>query len=55
MGPDKESTWCLWKLDSGLFVLQTMDYILDWLCMDNDGVSISLIMIVGSYKQHPDP
>ncbi|GJJ07565.1 hypothetical protein Clacol_001768 [Clathrus columnatus] len=34
---DEESSY-LRKLDSGLFVLQTVDYILGWICMEDDGI-----------------
>lgn len=40
MGEDEEDTWYLRKLDSGLFVLQTVDFILGWICMEDDGVRI---------------
>jgi len=37
-GADEQDTWYLRKLDSGLFTLQTVDYILGWICMEDDGV-----------------
>lgn len=30
--------WYLRRLDGGLFTLQTVDYILAWICMEDDGV-----------------
>lgn len=39
VGPEEEDTWYLRRLDSGLFTLQTVDYILAWICMEDDGVS----------------
>lgn len=38
VGGEEEDTWYLRRLDSGLFVLQTVDYILGWICMEDDGV-----------------
>jgi len=31
--------WYLRQLDGGLFTLQTVDYILGWIIMEDDGVS----------------
>lgn len=39
IGPEDEDRWYLRKVDGGLFTLQTADYILAWICMDDDGVS----------------
>ena len=51
MGPDEESTWYLRRLDGGLFVLQTVDYILGWICMEDDGVCVCILYrSFGSYK-----
>ncbi|KAH7105510.1 DUF1716-domain-containing protein [Auriculariales sp. MPI-PUGE-AT-0066] len=33
-----EDLWYLRRLDSGLFTLQTIDYILAWICMEDDGI-----------------
>ena len=33
-----QDLWYLRKLDGGLFTLQTVDYILGWICMEDDGV-----------------
>lgn len=35
---DDEDRWYLRKVDGGLFTLQTVDYILGWICMEDDGV-----------------
>ena len=35
---DVEDLWYLRKLDGGLFTLQTVDYILAWVAMEDDGV-----------------
>ena len=34
-----EDRWLLRRLDDGLYTLQTVDYILGWVCMEDDGVS----------------
>lgn len=36
---DEEVMWYLRRLDGGLFTLQTVDYILAWIAMEDDGVS----------------
>jgi len=36
---EEEDTWYLRRLNGGLFVLQTVDYILAWITMEDDGVS----------------
>lgn len=36
---EEEDAWYLRRLDGGLFTLQTVDYILAWLAMEDDGVS----------------
>jgi len=35
----EENAWYLRRLDGGLFTLQSVDYILAWLIMEDDGVS----------------
>ena len=39
-GEGEEALWYLRRLDGGLFTLQTVDYILAWLSMEDDGVSL---------------
>ena len=39
---DEEALWYLRRLDGGFFTLQTVDYILAWLTMEDDGVSSAL-------------
>ncbi|KAJ7904564.1 armadillo-type protein [Mycena olivaceomarginata] len=34
---EEEDTWYLRRLESGLFTLQTVDYILAWIAMEDDG------------------
>ncbi|KAJ3554103.1 hypothetical protein NM688_g3281 [Phlebia brevispora] len=38
VGEDMEDLWYLRRLDSGLFTLQTVDYILAWVTMEDDGI-----------------
>lgn len=37
-----EDVWYLRRLDGGLFTLQTVDYILAWVAMEDDGVRIPI-------------
>jgi beta-catenin-like protein 1 len=37
-GPEEEVLFYLRRLDGGLFTLQTLDYILAWIAMEDDGV-----------------
>ena len=37
-GKEEEDLWYLRRLDGGLFTLQTVDYILAWVVMGDDGV-----------------
>jgi beta-catenin-like protein 1 len=37
---DQEVAWYLRRLDGGLFTLQTVDYIIAWIAMEDDGVSL---------------
>lgn len=37
---NEEEAWYLRRLDGGLYTLQTVDYILAWIVMEDDGVSI---------------
>ncbi len=38
IGQEEEDLWYLRRLDGGLFTLQTVDYILAWIAMEDDGV-----------------
>ncbi len=38
VGPGMEDLWYLQRLEGGLFTLQTVDYILAWVAMEDDGV-----------------
>jgi beta-catenin-like protein 1 len=35
---DEEDAWYMRRLDGGLYTLQTVDYILAWIVMEDDGV-----------------
>lgn len=39
----EEDLWYIRRLDNGLFTLQTVDYILAWIAMEDDGVSDQLL------------
>lgn len=38
VGEGEEFVWYARKLEGGLYTLQTVDYILGWICMEDDGV-----------------
>ena len=40
IGEVDEDRWYLRRLDEGLYTLQTVDYILAWVCMEDDGVRV---------------
>ncbi|EJD01453.1 DUF1716-domain-containing protein [Fomitiporia mediterranea MF3/22] len=37
IGPVEEDRWYLRRLEGGLYTLQTVDYVLAWVCMEDDG------------------
>ena len=39
--PEVEDVFYIRRFDGGLFTLQIVDYILAWLMMEDDGVSLS--------------
>ena len=41
---NEEEAWYLRRLDGGLYTLQTVDYILAWIVMEDDGVSTVHLM-----------
>ncbi|KAG8891004.1 hypothetical protein FRB98_000013 [Tulasnella sp. 332] len=47
VGPEDEDRWYLRKVDGGLFTLQTADYILAWICMEDDGVRSHVQTMMG--------
>ncbi|KZT19261.1 DUF1716-domain-containing protein [Neolentinus lepideus HHB14362 ss-1] len=42
IGSDEEDAWYLRRLDGGLYAMQTTDYILAWVAMEDDGVRAHL-------------
>jgi beta-catenin-like protein 1 len=36
---EEEDDWYLRRIEAGLAALQTADYVLAWVCMEDDGVS----------------
>jgi len=38
IGEEEDDEWYSRKLEGGLFILQIVDYILGWICMEDDGV-----------------
>ena len=38
IGAAEEDAWYLRRLDGGFYTLQTLDYILAWIVMEDDGV-----------------
>ncbi|KAH9938158.1 DUF1716-domain-containing protein [Fomitopsis serialis] len=38
IGSEEEDLWYIRRLDGGLFTLQTVDYILAWIVMEDDGI-----------------
>jgi beta-catenin-like protein 1 len=41
-----EDKWYLERLDGGLFTLQNIDYILAWIAMEDDGVSLAVFFLI---------
>ena len=44
---EDEVEWYSRRLDAGLSSLQNADYVLAWVCMEDDGVSNHLIILGG--------
>jgi beta-catenin-like protein 1 len=42
IGEEDDDEWYSRKLEGGLFTLQIVDYILGWICMEDDGVRLVL-------------
>ena len=43
---NNEEIWYLRRLDSGLYTMQTVDYILAWIIMEDDGVRVLYFALV---------
>ncbi|KAF8736475.1 hypothetical protein AX14_000272 [Amanita brunnescens Koide BX004] len=48
---DDEDLWYLRRLDGGLYTLQTVDYILAWIIMEDDGIRAHALKILGRKNQ----
>ncbi|KAM6495842.1 Catenin-beta-like, Arm-motif containing nuclear domain containing protein [Amanita muscaria] len=48
---EEEDAWYLRRLDGGLFTLQTVDYILAWLIMEDDGIRTHAFKMLGRKSQ----
>jgi len=48
---DDEDLWYLRRLDGGLYTLQTVDYILAWIIMEDDGIRTHALKILGRKDQ----
>lgn len=44
---EDEGEWYLRRLDAGLSALQNADYVLAWVCMEDDGVSSGCVRVLG--------
>ena len=52
---EMEDVWYIRRLDGGLFTLQTVDYILAWICMEDDGVSLQPVLLLLVCLTSPPP
>lgn len=43
---EDEVEWYSRRLDAGLSSLQNADYVLAWVCMEDDGVSLALMPLM---------
>ncbi|KAK1236628.1 hypothetical protein PQX77_000180 [Marasmius sp. AFHP31] len=50
-GLDDEASWYLQRLDGGLYTLQSVDYILGWVAMEDDGIRTHLLQMMGRKNQ----
>ncbi|XP_006460303.1 hypothetical protein AGABI2DRAFT_220238 [Agaricus bisporus var. bisporus H97] len=48
---EEEDTWYLQRLDGGLFTLQTVDYILGWVTMEDDGIRTHVMQMLSRKNQ----
>lgn len=44
IGDEEEAEWYIRRMDAGLSALQNADYVLAWLCIEDDGVSTRIYM-----------
>ena len=52
---EMEDLWYIRRLDNGLFTLQTVDYILAWIAMEDDGVSVACMLTCLALMRNADP
>ncbi|KAF5390661.1 hypothetical protein D9757_002762 [Collybiopsis confluens] len=51
LSAEDEDSFYLQRLDGGLFTLQTVDYILAWIAMEDDGICSHLLQMLGRKNQ----
>jgi hypothetical protein len=54
IGAEEEEAWYLRRLDGGFYTLQTLDYILAWIIMEDDGVGVILLLTCALSDRAPD-
>ena len=50
----EEDAWYLRRLDGGFYTLQTVDYILAWIVMEDDGVGTVRLLVCALSDRTPD-
>ncbi|KAF9268022.1 DUF1716-domain-containing protein [Marasmius fiardii PR-910] len=51
IGTDEEARWYLERLEGGLYTLQSVDYILGWVAMEDDGIRTHLLQMMDRKNQ----
>ncbi|KAJ3880283.1 hypothetical protein F5051DRAFT_348506 [Lentinula edodes] len=51
ISPEDEDAWYILRLDGGLYTLQTVDYILAWIAMEDDGIRLHLSQMLSRKNQ----
>ncbi|KAJ4478161.1 Catenin-beta-like protein [Lentinula aciculospora] len=51
ISPEDQDAWYILRLDGGFFTLQTVDYILAWIAMEDDGVRSHLLQMLSRKNQ----
>ncbi|KAJ4498699.1 Catenin-beta-like protein [Lentinula lateritia] len=51
ISPEDEDAWYILRLDGGLYTLQTVDYILAWIAMEDDGIQLHLSQMLSRKNQ----
>jgi len=52
IGAEEEDAWYLRRLDGGFYTLQTVDYILAWIVMEDDGVGAIRLLVCALSDRH---